>query len=135
MKMAEDGGNWWQDLSSRRFFRHQHYSSNNEHDDTATTLEDSCLCFFQNTIWWNVDCIRMLQEISWKSHEIRKRTGIFAACLPICSERIQKRFYVYKQHEDGIKIKRRDDLLISNSRSFTTNWINEGLIESKDTNP
>jgi hypothetical protein len=38
-----------------------------------------------------------------------KRMGILAACLPICSEGFQKRFYVYtKKHEDGTDVSRDD---------------------------
>jgi hypothetical protein len=46
----------------------------------------------------------------------------------------QKRFYVYKQHEDGIKTLSAGTTCLSEQPQFHHQLKNEGLIESKDTN-
>jgi CRP-like cAMP-binding protein len=51
MKMAEDGRELMTGIyQAEDFLGINIILSNNAHEDTATTLEDSCLCFFQNTI-------------------------------------------------------------------------------------
>jgi CRP-like cAMP-binding protein len=81
MKMAEDGRELMTGIyQAEDFLGINTILSNNEHEDTATTLEDSCLCFpktqFDEMLTVSRCCRKFLEILS---HEIRKRMGIFCS--------------------------------------------------------
>jgi signal-transduction protein with cAMP-binding, CBS, and nucleotidyltransferase domain len=95
--MGEDGRELMTGIYQADDFRHQHIILSNNPTRIPQRLEDSCLCFFQNTIWWNVATVSRCCRKFWNlSHEIRKKDG-YLCSLPtnLFGKGFQKRFYVY----------------------------------------
>jgi hypothetical protein len=81
-------GNWWQESTKQKILGINTLFFLIIPRGYRKRLEDSCLCFFQNTIWWNVATVSDVAG-SFEIYPMKfvKRMGIFAACLPICSEK------------------------------------------------
>lgn len=145
MKMAEDGRELMTGIcQADDFLGINIILSNNAHEDTATALEDSCLCFFPKTQF--DEMLRLYPDVAGKfleilSHEIRKKDGYL---LQLAYQSVRKRISeailrLYKQHENGIKTLNvsRDDLAaLAGTAAETvsrtlTEFKNEGLIEKK----
>ena len=145
MKMAEDGRELMTGIyQAEDFLGINIILSNNPHDDTATALEDSCLCFFPKTQF--DEMLRLYPDVAGKfleilSHEIRKKDGYL---LQLAYQSVRKRISeailrLYKQHEDGMEtlsVSRDDLAALSGTAAETvsrtlTEFKNEGLIEKK----
>lgn len=145
MKMAEDGRELMTGIyQAEDFLGINIILSNNEHNDTATALEDSCLCFFPKTQF--DEMLRLYPDVAGKfleilSHEIRKKDGYL---LQLAYQSVRKRISeailrLYKQHEDGMEtlsVSRDDLAALSGTAAETvsrtlTEFKNEGLIEKK----
>ena len=145
MKMAEDGRELMTGIyQAEDFLGINIILSNNPHEDTATALEDSCLCFFPKTQF--DEMLRLYPDVAGKfleilSHEIRKKDGYL---LQLAYQSVRKRISeailrLYKQHEDGMEtlsVSRDDLAALSGTAAETvsrtlTEFKNEGLIEKK----
>ena len=145
MKMAEDGRELMTGIyQAEDFLGINVILSNNAQEDTATALEDSCLCFFPKTQF--DEMLRLYPDVAGKfleilSHEIRKKDGYL---LQLAYQSVRKRISeailrLYQQHEDGIKtlsVSRDDLAALAGTAAETvsrtlTEFKNEGLIEKK----
>nr|WP_309758920.1 response regulator [Flavobacterium sp.] len=145
MKMAEDGRELMTGIyQADDFLGINIILSDNAHEDTATALEDSCLCFFPKTQF--DEMLRLYPDVAGKfleilSHEIRKKDGYL---LQLAYQSVRKRISeailrLYQKHEDGIKtlsVSRDDLAALAGTAAETvsrtlTEFKNEGLIEKK----
>jgi CRP-like cAMP-binding protein len=75
-------------------FRNKYYFINKPYDDTATALEDTCLCFPKLFD----ELLRLYPDISEKFLKYQMifitKDESFATCLSISTKRVPKLFYV-----------------------------------------